>query len=194
MKTIAIATCLGALLACGSLQAQTDEAPARGRLGLFFGGQNGLSYDYTLSDHFEVGGRAALGMGLVSIGSSKQFTFSGLTPSLEVTPRYFFRGREEGSYVNQGLYLALRLMGDATMWTLFPSRALRERYAQPQYAFGLTPMLGWSMPIGVKSFFRFGAGVAFYREKYKTADGNTYWETSRGKVPIQVELTYGIEL
>ena len=45
-----------------SLQGQEVS---RGRLGILLGGMNGVSYDYALANHLELGGSAAFGLGLV---------------------------------------------------------------------------------------------------------------------------------
>ena len=60
-----------------SLQGQEVS---RGRLGILLGGMNGVCYDYALTDHLELGGTAAFGLGLGYGGSSKSFQFDGLTP------------------------------------------------------------------------------------------------------------------
>lgn len=89
-----------------SLQGQEVS---RGRLGILLGGLNGVSYDYALTDHLELGGTAAFVLGLGYGGSSKSFQFDGLTPLLELAPRYYFSRREEGQSFNKGGYLSLRL-------------------------------------------------------------------------------------
>lgn len=86
-----------------SLQGQEVS---RGRLGISLGGLNGVSYDYALTDHLELGGTAAFVLGLGYGGSSKSFQFDGLTPLLELAPRYYFSRREEGqSLTKEDIFL-----------------------------------------------------------------------------------------
>ena len=102
MKRFFLATGLIALLATSGLQAQDS----RGRL---LGGDNGITYDYALGSHFEVGTKATLRLGMGYNESTMSTQFDGLIPTLEVAPRYYFSRRNVGEVFHRGLYLSLRL-------------------------------------------------------------------------------------
>ena len=187
MKRFFLATGLIALLATSGLHAQDS----RGRLGIILGGDNGITYDYALGSHFEVGTKATLRLGMGYDGSTKSMQFDGLIPTLEVAPRYYFSRRDVGEVFHRGLYLSLRLSAEVDQWTLFPSRAIRESARKYLYALIMAPTIGWSLPVGETSAFRFGAGIGFYRQKYREA-GVSEWRsnTSQAEIPIYLELTY----
>ena len=181
---------LMALILGGKLYGQEGS---RGRLGILFGGMNGVSYDYSLNSHFEVGASALLGLGLGYDNATGGVSYSGFTPALEVTPRYFFSRRQDGELFHKGAYLSVRFEGQMDKWTLFPSRAIRESDRKYQYTLAFVPTFGWSIPVGETSFVRLGAGISFYRQKSIEA-GVTFWDTRSGTIPIQLEITYGIAL
>lgn len=186
MKRIFLATGLLALLATSGLQAQDS----RGRFGITLGGVNGISYNYALGRHFEVDTRAALVLNLGYSTDAKRFQFDGLTPILELAPRYFFKGREEGDVFHRGLYLSLRLEAQMDQWTLFPSKPAYEEYRKDLYTLAMTPTIGWSIPLGEVSALRLGLGLSFYRQKYREG-GVSGWRTrQKGEVPVQFELSY----
>lgn len=189
MKTTLTTACLVALTALNTLPAQAQDS--RGRLGISLGGDNGITYDYALSSHFEVGAKAGLILGVGYRSDTKRVQFDGLTPILEVAPRYYFSRRDVGEAFHRGLYLSLRLSAEMEQWTLFPSSAIRESARKYLYALTMAPTIGWSLPVGETSAFRFGAGIGFYRQKYREA-GSTGWRsnTSQAEIPIQLELTY----
>ena len=87
-----------------SLQGQEVS---RGRLGILLGGLNGVSYDYALTDHLELGGTAAFGLGFGYGGSSKSFQFDGLTPLLELAPTLLFlsAGRRANPLTKEDIFL-----------------------------------------------------------------------------------------
>lgn len=188
MKTTLTTACLVALTALNTLPAQAQDS--RGRLGITLGAQNGITYDYALGSHFEVGAKAGLILGLGYRSDTKRVQFDGLTPILEVAPRYYFSRRDVGEAFHRGLYLSLRLSAEVNQWTLFPSRAIRESYRKDLYTLAMTPTIGWSLPVGDTGALRFGIGPVFYRTKYREA-GVSEWRTRRkGEVPLQLELTY----
>ena len=181
-----------------SLQGQEVS---RGRLGILLGGMNGVSYDYALTNHLELGGRVAFGLGLGYGGSSKSFQFDGLTPLLELAPRYYFSRREEGKSFNTGGYLSLRLGAQIDDWTLFPSKAVRESNVKSHYTLGMAPTFGWSFPLSEKSALRLGFGFLFYRSKHSYAGdsyyaGQSYWATTQrlSDAPFLLDIGYGIAL
>lgn len=181
-----------------SLQGQEVS---RGRLGILLGGMNGVSYDYALTDHLELGGTAAFGLGFGYGGSSKSFQFDGLTPLLELAPRYYFSRREEGQSFNKGGYLSLRLGAQIDDWTLFPSKAVRESNVKSHYTLGMAPTFGWSFPLSSKSYLRLGIGLLFYRAKKSYAGdsyyaGQSYWVTTQrlSDAPFLLDIGYGIAL
>ena len=181
-----------------SLQGQEVS---RGRLGILLGGMNGVSYDYALTNHLELGGRAAFVLGLGYGGSSKSFQFDGLTPLLELAPRYYFSRREEGQSFNKGGYLSLRLGAQIDDWTLFPSKAVRESNVKSHYTLGMAPTFGWSFPLSEKSALRLGFGFLFYRSKHSYAGdsyyaGQSYWEKTHrlSDAPFLLDIAYSIAL
>ena len=181
-----------------SLQGQEVS---RGRLGILLGGMNGVSYDYALTNHLELGGRAAFVLGLGYGGSSKSFQFDGLTPLLELAPRYYFSRREEGQSFNKGGYLSLRLGAQIDDWTLFPSKAVRESNVKSHYTLGMAPTFGWSFPLSSKSYLRLGIGFLFYRSKRSYAGdsyyaGQSYWEKTHrlSDAPFLLDIAYSIAL
>lgn len=181
-----------------SLQGQEVS---RGRLGILLGGLNGVSYDYALTNHLELGGTAAFGLGLGYGGSSKSFQFDGLTPLLELAPRYYFSRREEGQSFNKGGYLSLRLGAQIDDWTLFPSKAARESNVKSHYTLGMAPTFGWSFPLSSKSYLRLGFGFLFYRSKRSYAGdsyyaGQSYWvKTQRFRdASFLLDIAYSIAL
>ncbi len=181
-----------------SLQGQEVS---RGRLGILLGGMNGVSYDYALTNHLELGGRAAFGLGLGYGGSSKSFQFDGLTPLLELAPRYYFSRQEGDRLFYKGGYLSLRLGAQIDDWTLFPSKAVRESNVKSHYTLGMAPTFGWSFPLSEKSALRLGIGLLFYRSKRSYAGdsyyaGQSYWEkTQRFRdASFLLDIAYSIAL
>lgn len=181
-----------------SLQGQEVS---RGRLGILLGGMNGVSYDYALTNHLELGGRAAFGLGLGYGGSSKSFQFDGLTPLLELAPRYYFSRQEGDRLFYKGGYLSLRLGAQIDDWTLFPSKAVRESNVKSHYTLGMAPTFGWSFPLSEKSALRLGIGLLFYRAKHSYAGdsyyaGQSYWEKTHrlSDAPFLLDIAYSIAL
>ena len=190
----------GLLVVLSAISLQGQEV-SRGRLGILLGGMNGVSYDYALTNHLELGGTAAFGLGLGYGGSSKSFQFDGLTPILELAPRYYFSRREEGKSFNTGGYLSLRLEAQIDDWTLFPSKAVRESVVKSHYMLGMAPTFGWSFPLSSKSYLRLGIGLLFYRAKHSYAGnsyyvGQSYWATTQrlSDAPFLLDIGYGIAL
>ena len=172
-----------------SLQGQEVS---RGRLGILLGGMNGVSYDYALTNHLELGGTAAFVLGLGYGGSSKSFQFDGLTPLLELAPRYYFSRREEGQSFNKGGYLSLRLGAHIDV---------RESNVKSHYTLGMAPTFGWSFPLSSKSYLRLGIGLLFYRAKHSYAGdsyyaGQSYWvKTQRFRdASFLLDIAYSIAL
>lgn len=199
MKKTILQLGLALALGTGTLLAQETEAPLqRHQYGFELGSHNGLSYEFRLSRRFSLTAQAGLGLGL-SYGKRSsgkvELGFSGVSPSLEFAPRWYFSKASTSPYYQKGGYLSFRLgIVGGDKLTLFGPKA--DEYEWIDYSLFRALSFGWTFGLSQKSYLRTSLGLGYVRGRIHMYDGTKYWSSSsqRGQIPVLMELQYGIRL
>lgn len=189
---------LGVVVCLASATAIAQET-ATSSFGVELGGRNGMYYERVLSPRFSVTGRAGLSLGLGTASTSHKLSFSGLTPYVEVAPRYYFSGASETATYHTGGYVALRGGVQLDKWTLFPPTKSKHLYHnatfEPAATYWTAPTVGWIFGIGQTSYLGLSLGVGFTWTRYTAGDETLWSRSSQGsKFPLLIGFNYGFSL
>lgn len=199
MKKTILQLGLALALGTGTLLAQEAEAPLqRHQYGFELGSHNGFGYEFRLSRRFSLTARTVLGIGLSygkGASGKAELSFSGLGPSLEFAPRWYFSKASTSPYYQKGGYLSFRLgIQGGNKLSLFGPKP--SEYGWIDYGLLQSLSFGWTFGLSQKSYLRTSLGLGKTRSRIHMYDGTKYWSTSsqRGEIPVLMELQYGIRL